>query len=82
MSQIPTVLASDIDSTLTGDAQALERLAKQLAALRERNKLRLFLTTGRTLREVLDGFEQENIPQADAIISLVAPTARGGSRPA
>jgi len=72
MSQIPTVLASDIDNTLTGNAPALERLGRQLAVLRKQNKLRLFLTTGRTLREVLvDGFEQENIPQADAIISLV-----------
>lgn len=71
MSQIQTVLASDIDNTLTGNLPALEGLAQQLAALRKQNKLRLFLTTGRTLREVLDGFEQENIPQADAIISLV-----------
>ena len=65
------VLASDIDNTLTGDAEALKTLARQLAVLRDQNVLSLFLTTGRTLREVLDGFEQEHIPQADAIISQV-----------
>jgi sucrose-6F-phosphate phosphohydrolase len=64
-------LASDIDNTLTGDAEALKRLGRQLATLREQGRLALFLTTGRTLSEVLTGFEQENIPRADAIITQV-----------
>jgi sucrose-6F-phosphate phosphohydrolase len=64
-------LASDIDNTLTGDVEALKRLGQQLATLRAQGRLALFLITGRTLAEVLNGFEQENIPQADAIITQV-----------
>lgn len=71
MKQIPTVFASDIDNTLTGDVDALKDLGYQLAKLREQKKLALFLTTGRTLKEVLDGLERENLPLADAIISQV-----------
>jgi sucrose-6F-phosphate phosphohydrolase len=71
MRKVPWVLASDIDNTLTGDADALKRLAKQIDALREQQKLVLFLTTGRTLNEVVTGFQKEGIPQADAIISQV-----------
>ncbi len=69
--QIQWVLATDIDNTLTGDSQALVRLGRQLAELRAQGRLALFLTTGRTLQEVLTGFERENIPQADAIITQV-----------
>lgn len=68
---IQWVLASDIDNTLTGDSQALLRLGRQLAELRAQGRLALFLTTGRTLQETLTGFEGENIPQADAIITQV-----------
>ena len=71
MRQIHWILASDIDHTLTGDTQALERLGSQIESLRRQNELALFLTTGRTLDEVLTGFEKENIPEADAIITQV-----------
>ena len=71
MRNIECVLATDIDHTLTGDCEALKRLGAQLTMLRERGRLCLFLTTGRTLTEVLKGFEQENIPHADGIISQV-----------
>lgn len=69
--QVQWVLASDVDNTLTGDTDALKRLGQQLTTLRDQGRLALFLTTGRTLTEVLTGFEQENIPQADAIITQV-----------
>lgn len=65
------VLASDIDNTLTGDRQALERLAERLQRLRETGRLFLILSTGRQLVEVLDGFEDEGLPQGDAIVSQV-----------
>lgn len=65
------VLASDIDNTLTGDRQALDRLAQRLQRLRESGRLFLILSTGRQLEEVLDGFEKEGLPQGDAIISQV-----------
>jgi sucrose-6F-phosphate phosphohydrolase len=71
MQPIQWILASDIDNTLTGDPDALKRLAKQIEARRGQQKLALFLTTGRTLDEVLTGFQKEHIPQADAIISQV-----------
>lgn len=71
MPYVRTVLASDIDNTLTGDSEALQSLVATIDRLREQNELLLVLTTGRTLEEVLNGFEQENIPYADAIISQV-----------
>lgn len=71
MQQVQCILASDIDNTLTGDAEALKRLAAKIAGLREQKRLVLFLTTGRTLKEVLNGLEQENIPHPDAIITQV-----------
>lgn len=71
MRNVEAVLATDIDHTLTGDPEALKRLSSQLTLLRESGKLCLFLTTGRTLEEVLNGFEQENIPYADGIITQV-----------
>jgi sucrose-6F-phosphate phosphohydrolase len=67
----PWILASDVDNTLTGDRQALERLREQVRKLRQQEKLVLFLSTGRRLVQVLDGFEKESIPKADAIISQV-----------
>lgn len=69
--QIQWILASDIDNTLTGNPDALKQLAKKIEALRGQQKLVLFLTTGRTLDEVLTGFQEEHIPRADAIISQV-----------
>jgi len=71
MQRIQWILASDIDNTLTGDPQALKQLSSRIESLRQQKQLALFLTTGRTLDEVLRGFEEENIPQADAIISQV-----------
>ncbi len=71
MEKVQAILASDVDNTLTGDPEALKRLAEKITALRERGRFALFLTTGRTLDEVLDGFEKENIPQSEAIITQV-----------
>jgi sucrose-6F-phosphate phosphohydrolase len=71
MQQIQWILGSDIDNTLTGDPEALIRLRAQIGTLRQQQKLALFLTTGRTLDEVLSGIEEENIPNSDAIITQV-----------
>ncbi len=65
------LLASDIDHTLTGDEAALRELAQRLDALRRQKKLFLILATGRRLAHVLSGFEQEGLPQADAIATQV-----------
>ena len=65
------VLASDIDNTLTGDERALQDLVQRLQALREANRLFLILSTGRRLVQVLDGFQNEGLPQGDGIISQV-----------
>jgi sucrose-6F-phosphate phosphohydrolase len=65
------ILASDIDNTLTGDAQALHRLAGRLARERARQRLFLILSTGRRLEQVMNGFDGEGLPQPDAIISQV-----------
>lgn len=65
------ILASDIDNTLTGNPSALRRLGEKITNLRRQEKLKLFLTTGRSLQEVLDGFAREDIPHADAIITQV-----------
>lgn len=69
--QAPWVLATDVDNTLTGDRAALDALRQRLDALRERDDLILILATGRRLSQVLQGFEQEGLPQADAIVSQV-----------
>lgn len=71
MQPIQWILASDIDNTLTGDPLALKSLGAQIQTLRQQKNLALFLTTGRTLDEVLKGFQEESIPQADAIITQV-----------
>ncbi len=67
----PWILASDIDNTLTGDAQALRQLAARLAAKQARGMLFLILATGRRLEQVLNGFDAEGIPEPNAIISQV-----------
>lgn len=69
--QLHWILAADIDHTLTGNPEALKKLGRQLTTLRQQGKLLLFLTTGRALSEVLQGFEHEHIPGADAIITQV-----------
>jgi sucrose-6F-phosphate phosphohydrolase len=71
MQQVQWILASDIDNTLTGDPAALKQLSTKIGKLRQEKQLALFLTTGRTLAEVLRGFAEENLPEADAIISQV-----------
>ncbi len=65
------VLASDIDNTLTGDEKALCELAEQLTSLRKEGKLFLVLSTGRRLDQVLDGLQNENLPEPDAVVSQV-----------
>jgi len=65
------ILASDIDNTLTGNEQALAQLTQRLRLLREADRLFLILSTGRRLGQVLDGFDEEGLPQGDAIISQV-----------
>jgi sucrose-6F-phosphate phosphohydrolase len=67
----PWILASDIDNTLTEDAQALQRLAARLATEQARGTLFLILSTGRRLEQVLNGFSAEGIPEPNAIISQV-----------
>lgn len=69
--QAPWVLATDIDHTLTGDDAALDALRQRLDALRREDNLFLVLATGRRLAQVLDGFEREGLPQADALIAQV-----------
>lgn len=65
------VLATDIDNTLTGDEAALRDLAQKLEALRRQDALFLILATGRRLAHVIDGFTEEHLPQADAVITQV-----------
>ena len=69
--RVATVLASDIDNTLTGDASALRRLCEAIDALRSRQALVLFLSTGRRMEQVVAGLSAEGVPQADAVISHV-----------
>lgn len=65
------ILACDIDYTLTGDTEALVKLAEQLTTLRRRGELFLILPTARTIADVLPGFDEEGLPVPDAIITLV-----------
>jgi len=65
------ILASDIDNTLTGDRSALDKLRIEIQNLRASGDLFLILSTGRRLDQVLDGFEEEGIPPADAVVSQV-----------
>jgi sucrose-6F-phosphate phosphohydrolase len=69
--QVPFLLASDIDNTLTGDETSLRRLAADLTSLRSAGQLMLFLSTGRRLEQVTAGFSDESIPVPDAIIGQV-----------
>jgi sucrose-6F-phosphate phosphohydrolase len=65
------ILASDVDGTLTGDRASLDRLGGRLARLRRGGELFLILSTGRRLEQVLQGFEEEGLPEPDAVISQV-----------
>ncbi len=64
-------VASDIDNTLTGNREALNRLRRKLQGLRERGELYLILSTGRHMGQILYGFEHEGIPMADALVTQV-----------
>jgi sucrose-6F-phosphate phosphohydrolase len=64
-------IASDIDGTLTGDRNALNRLAGRLRALRDAGQLFLMLSTGRRLEQVLDGLTEEGLPEPDAVLCQV-----------
>jgi len=64
-------LASDVDGTLTGDREALDRLAARLGKLRAERSLFLMLSTGRRLEQVLDGMAEEGLPEPDAVICQV-----------
>ncbi len=65
------ILASDIDNTLTGNRAALDKLRGEIDRLRASGELFLVLSTGRRLDQVIDGFENEGIPLADAVVSQV-----------
>ena len=64
-------LASDVDGTLTGDRDALDRLATRLRRLRAEGELFLILSTGRRLTQVLDGLAEEGLPEPDAVLCQV-----------
>jgi len=64
-------LASDVDGTLTGDRDALNRLASRLHMLRHAGDLFLMLSTGRRLAQVIDGLAEEGLPQPDAVLCQV-----------
>lgn len=66
-----TLLASDIDNTLTGDLPALKALSAALWQKREAGELLMVLATGRRLAQVIAGIVDESLPEADAIISQV-----------
>lgn len=71
MQQPQWILASDIDHTLTGDADALAELTRQLTQLREKGDLFLILPTARDVPDVISGFDRENLPVPDAISTQV-----------
>ena len=64
-------LASDVDGTLTGDRNALDRLARRLGALRDAGKLFLMLSTGRRLDQIIAGLAEEGLPEPDAVLCQV-----------
>lgn len=64
-------LATDIDNTLTGDAEALRKLSQALQAMRHEDELFLILSTGRRLPDILKGFDGERLPEPDAIIAQI-----------
>jgi len=64
-------LASDVDGTLTGDREALNRLSSRLHELRAAGSLFLVLSTGRRLEQVQQGLTEEGLPEFDAVICQV-----------
>jgi sucrose-6F-phosphate phosphohydrolase len=65
------IFASDIDGTLTGDRDALDRLAERLRKLRATGQLCLVFSTGRRLEQVLSGVAEEGLPEPDAVLCQV-----------
>lgn len=63
-------IASDIDGTLTGDDQALSRLAGRIALFQAQGGV-FVLITGRSYGQVLMGLVDEGLPMPDAIITQV-----------
>jgi hypothetical protein len=65
------LFASDIDNTLTGDRKALNSLRAELDEMRANKELFLILSTGRRLPQIIDGIQEEGIPEPDAVVSQV-----------
>lgn len=64
-------VASDVDGTLTGDREALDRLRSRLGEKRAAGELYLIVSTGRRLEQVTDGMREEGLPEPDAVICQV-----------
>lgn len=64
-------VASDVDGTLTGDREALNRLAVRLRQKRAAGDLYLILSTGRRLEQVIQGIAEEGLPEPDAVVCQV-----------
>ncbi len=64
-------VASDVDGTLTGDRQALDRLAERLKQGQASGQIYLVLSTGRRLEQVLQGMVEEGLPEPDAVVGQV-----------
>jgi sucrose-6F-phosphate phosphohydrolase len=64
-------LASDVDGTLTGDREALDRLVARLRPKRAAGGLYLVVSTGRRLEQVIQGVADEGLPEPDAVICQV-----------
>ncbi len=64
-------LASDVDGTLTGDREALDRLTARLREKRDADELYLIVSTGRRLEQVTQGISEEGLPEPDAVICQV-----------
>jgi mannosylfructose-6-phosphate phosphatase len=64
-------LASDVDGTLTGDREALDRLVPRLRRKRAAGALYLVVSTGRRLEQVIQGVADEGLPEPDAVICQV-----------
>jgi sucrose-6F-phosphate phosphohydrolase len=64
-------VASDVDGTLTGDREALDRLRARFHRKRAAADLYLIVSTGRRLEQVIQGTLDEGLPEPDAVICQV-----------